>query len=741
MDCSTSGLKYLMTSTDNTLEGTLERVIYYHKHTLFTVAHLKTVQVDSTVTVVGRLAGAAPGQVLKLRGHWDTHPRYGHQFKFQTAEILLPESADGICDYLASGIIRGVGPKMAQRLVDHFGKDTLKVMEVEPQRLLEVEGIGENKAKQMADAWREQHGFKKLLDFLQAQGVRLSYASKIFQLFGPDAVSILKHDPYRLADDLPGIGFLVADRIAINQGGMKDDPDRIQACLCHQVEQFISEGHVFAEANKLLERCCRNFEIEWDAAQLSLDTLMDTELVTVEPLGNNTFDGITAVYPKVLHAAEVGVANKLLAHLSVPLAPPDVNTEDIRAAVLKRLAIKLSTEQLKVLEELLVHRVIIITGGAGTGKTTLIRSITAIFENLYRKIRLTAPTGRAARRLGEVTRREAATIHKLLGFNPSEEQFKYSYRNPLDVDVLIIDEASMVDTLLMYHLLNALPMKAVLILVGDVFQLPSVGPGNVLADLICSGRVPSYELTEIFRQTHQSSIVIGAHRIRQGRMPAMDETCKWEARPEFCFIEEINPSAVLEKIVALCCHIIPHHYHMDPIQDIQVLTPMHKGVVGTIHLNQVLQKQLQPEGPAIEYGGVAFKPGDKVMHMRNNYHKEVFNGDIGIVAGIDNRKKRLVVNFDGRLVDYEQMDLEELSLAYAISVHKSQGSEYPAIVVPLTMQHYVLLQRNLLYTAVTRGKFVVVMVGTRQALSIALKNDRPQQRLTRLSDRLRLNTQ
>jgi exodeoxyribonuclease V alpha subunit len=727
-----------MTASDIILEGSLERIIYHNSHSFFTVAHLKALKVESTVTVVGRLAGAAPGQVLKLRGCWDNHPRYGQQFKFQRADILLPESVDGIQDYLASGIVRGIGPKMAQRLVDQFGPETLHVLKDEPQRLLEVEGIGENKAKRITDAWQEQHGLKNLLQFLQDQGVRLSYASKIFQLFGADALNVIQNDPYRLAEELPRIGFLVADRIAMNQGGVEDDPDRIQACLCHQLEQFVSEGHVFAEASLLLDRCARNFEINREMVKQGLNDLAELERVTIESF-NNSSGSAEAVYLNALHVAETGIANRLRALLSVPFDRPVIEAEDIRQEVLRQLAIKLSSDQLQVLEELLAHRAIIITGGAGTGKTTLIRSIAAIFESLHRKIKLAAPTGRAARRLAEVTRRESATIHKLLGYNPSAERFSYNDRFPLDVDVLIVDEASMVDTRLMYHLLNALPMKAMVILVGDIYQLPSVGPGNVLADLIHSRQVPSFELKDIFRQTHQSPIVVNAHHIRKGLMPEVDVQSNWEAKPEFCFIEENNPTALVDKIVDLCSHILPDHYNLDPVLNVQVLTPMHKGLAGTIHLNHVLQKHLRPDRQAIEFGELGFKQGDKVMHTRNNYSKDVFNGDIGIVNAVYPRRKRLIVDFEGRLVSYENLELEELTLAYAISIHKSQGSEYPAIVVPLTIEHYPLLQRNLLYTAVTRGKNVVVMVGSRQAIAVALKNNRTQQRLTRLAERLTLN--
>ena len=452
------------------------------------------------------------------------------------------------------------------------------------------------------------------------------------------------------------------------------------------------------------------------------------------PVGNEPAPEV--VYLKALHEAETGMAARLGAFLSVPLSPVDINPDKIATEVVRKLAIEPSDMQLQVLTDILSHRAVIITGGPGTGKTTLIRSICAVFETLGRRILLAAPTGRAARRLSEVTRRKASTIHKLLGCHLEDGQFEKNRDNPLDADVIIIDEASMVDVLLMNTLIQAVPMTAVLVLVGDVFQLPPVGPGNVLSDLIASGAIPSFELTEIFRQAQESPIVMNAHKVRSGRLPDLTRQNIADYDTEFYFIEQSNPAGAAETTVSLCAKELPNRFDLDPIRDIQVLTPMHKGQAGTIHLNQMLQKALNPDtGQTRRKSGRGFRVGDKVMHLKNNYQKDVFNGDIGTVSGVDDEDGLLLVDYDGRAVTYEFEELDELTLAYAISVHKSQGSEYPAVIVPLLTEHFVLLQRNLLYTAMTRGRRLVVLVGDRKAIDIALKNDKPKQRLSGLAYR------
>lgn len=717
-----------------TLEGHLEHIIYHNKETHYSVAKIITGPSQNPVTIVGYMAGVSPGETLKIRGKWETHPKYGQQFKFQSYDVTLPATIDGIRKYLESGMIKGIGPSMAGRLVGAFGAQTFDVIEKKPERLLEVEGIGATKATIICNAWRDHHAIRGLMQFLQEMGVKTSYSAKIYKEYGLDAVELLREDPYQLANDFPGIGFLIADTIAQNLGLAKEEPGRIRTGIIHMILQITEDGHTFAEEENLVVRCENLFQIDRYAIQNAIEELVHSKRIVAEPLKNDT--QTQAIYLIELHLAETGLANRLKALLSVPIAPVKIDPDRILTEVQKKLAINLSAEQLHVLDKVFSHRISIITGGPGTGKTTLLRSISTIFEALGKKVQLAAPTGRAARRLADVTRRRARTIHRLLGYNFINGQFVRNQDNPLEADAVIVDEASMVDTELMYDLLKAVPTSATLVLVGDVFQLPSVGPGNVLADMIRSERIPVFYLNTIFRQETESPIVINAHRIRRGEFPEYKPVENIDGLSDFYFLEESNPEHVVSKIVQLCSDDIPRRFKFDPLRDVQVLTPMHKGVVGTINLNHVLQEILNSNPVLIETVGGAFKTGDKVMHLKNNYQKDVYNGDIGTIRQIDKRSGELTVDYYGRTVTYAHSEADEISMAYAISVHKSQGSEYPAVIVPMMTQHFALLQRNLLYTAITRGKNLVILIGTRKALSIALQNDNPQKRLSRLADRL-----
>jgi exodeoxyribonuclease V alpha subunit len=720
-----------------TLEGQLERISYVNAASHYTIATLKTSKTNNLVTVVGPLAGVSAGQALRLKGTWETHPKYGQQFKIESYEITLPAAVDGIKKYLQSGIIKGIGPAMAARLVRRFGSRTLEVIEQHPEELLEIEGIGKARAALIRDAWRDHHVIRGLMQFLQAMGIKASFCARIFQAFGLDAVNVIRRDPYRLANEIPGIGFYVADTVARRLGALPDDPKRMRACIRHLMEQSLNDGHTFIYEDQLLERCREHFEIEPGAGRDTVAALADCgDLVVEDSAGGSE---TRAVYLKALHQAENGVARRFKALLSVPVVPPAMDTQRISAEIQKKLAITLSAEQLNVLEHILSHRVAIITGGPGTGKTTLIRSIQAILGALGKHVLLAAPTGRAARRLSEVSGQKAETIHRLLGYNFKDDRFDKNQDNPLEADAVIIDEASMVDIVLMFHLMQAIPMTAVLILVGDIFQLPSVGPGNVLSDMIASQRIPVYYLQKIFRQAHESPIVVNAHLVQRGEFPALKKLDASEDLSEFYFIQQSDPDMVAATIVELCSEALPRRFDFDPVHEVQVLTPMHKGVVGTTNLNQVLQKVLNPNPVLIETRGSIFKSGDKVMHLKNNYQKEVFNGDIGTISSIDRKQEMLSVDYYGRTVDYDFSEMDEIALAYAISVHKSQGSEYPAIILPIVTQHFVMLQRNLLYTAITRATKLVILIGTPKALGIALKNNKPRLRLSSLAVQLRGN--
>ncbi len=721
----------------STLEGELERITYSNPETHYTIAKLKTSKTHNMVTIVGSMPAVKPGQFLKIEGTWETHPKYGQQFKIESYEETLPATISGIKKYLASGIVKGIGPSTAHRMISCFGAKTFEIIEKNPERLVEVDGVGPAKAALIGDAWKNNHAARGVMQLLQNSGVKTAYCAKILKTYGADAVNIIRNGPYRLATDIPGIGFYFADRIALTLGVSRDDTQRVRACIIHVIQQFINEGHVFIFENQLVVQCADLFSLEADITRYSIEKLSaDGELV-IENAPDTSENRI--VYLKEIHQAETGISNRIKALLSVPVIPPSIDAERISKEVQKKLAIALSQEQIDVLEKILSHRVVIITGGPGTGKTTLIRSVNAIFEALGKRVLLAAPTGRAARRLSEVTRRDAKTIHRLLGVNFKDGLFDKNRDNPLDADAVIIDEASMVDTLLMFHLINAVPMTAALILVGDVFQLPSIGPGNVLSDMIKSARTPIFYLKKIFRQAHKSPIVFNAHRIRQGEFPVFKPLDPTEGLSEFYFIEQDDPNTVVTTILELCTKTIPERFNFDPVHEVQILTPMHKGVIGTTHLNQVLQEVLNPNPVIIETRGSTFKIGDKVMHLKNNYQKEVFNGDIGTIRTVDVKKNIFSVDFYGRTVSYDFTEMDDISLAYAISVHKSQGSEYPAVILPIMTQHFVLLQRNLLYTAITRGKKLVILIGTKKALAIALKNDTPKKRLSGLAFRLMQN--
>ncbi len=723
------------TTTANTLLGHIERVTFHNRDNHYTIARFRIDKTEGLVTILGTMPDPSPGETLKVTGRWETHPRYGPQLRIKTYEALLPDRKDELVKYLSSGLISGLGKQTAHRLVAHFGEHTITVIENDSERLKEVAGIGEVLAFKIAAQWKAKHALRSLMAFLQENGIKTSYCQRILKTYGDDAEKILRNEPYRLVHDIPGIGFHIADTIAINAGASREDPLRIRECLLYLLLQAADTGHTFCLEDNLKKQCFKSFEINPELADDALAELASEKKIVIERSTRSSAP--TAVYHYSLYEAENGITAKIHALISIPLATVPLKAEQITAQVLKKLALKLSSEQLQVVEGILAHRVGVITGGPGTGKTTLVRSLCTVFGNLGKTVSLAAPTGRAARRLSEVTGKKAATVHKLLGYNPTEGFFERNRDNPLETDVMIVDEVSMVDTLLMYQLTQALPVTAVLILVGDAFQLPSVGPGNVLADIIASAAVPVFSLNTIFRQAAESPIVLNAHRVRKGTFPEIAAQEIDQGLSEFYFIEMQQPDGVVSRICELCTQTLPEKFGLDPVRDIQVLTPMHRGEAGTINLNQVLQKKLNPLPAGEKRAGVSFRPGDKVMHLRNNYQKDVFNGDIGTVKAVDAGEQTLSITYDDRNVNYEFAELDELILAYAISVHKSQGSEYPAVIVPLLTQHYILLQRNLLYTAMTRGKKLVILIGSPRALEIAVQNDQSGYRRSGLEERLK----
>lgn len=718
------------------LHGVLEHVTFYNPKNHYAVARLKITTPAALVTVTGLLPGAAAGTTVRLSGKWVEHPKYGRQFQFDTAEIILPDTAAGIRDYLASGIIKGIGPSLADKIVCRFGADTLRVMETDPHELTAVDGIGPKTAERIHAQWSRHSILKQIMTFLQENGIKPAYGPKIFSTYGKNALDVLQNAPYRLADDIAGMGFYVADRIARNLGLAHQTAARAASCIRHLLQEAVGQGHAYIDEDELIEHAERLFEISRTAVLDAMNLLSDTGEIVIESGADDP--GPSRIFPAWLHEAETTVACRIRAMQSVPAVLPAASFADLLAGIENRLVLCLSPEQQKILEAMLHHRVAVISGGPGTGKTTLIRAIAEMFFRSGNLVCMAAPTGRSARRMTEITGFDAHTIHRLLEYNLEQQCFGKNTDNPVEADVLIVDEASMIDTVLMHHLMAAVPLSTRLIIVGDADQLPSISPGNLLADLIVSDAIPVYFLNTVFRQDNESRIIVNAHHILNGELPTMtagDETI--DADSEFVFIEVHDPEKVAPVIIDLCTRTLPEKFTRDPSKTIQVLSPVHKGPAGTIALNQALQAALNPASPVVSNSAHAFKIGDKVMHLKNNYKKEVFNGEIGIITAWDGAAQTLTVAYEDRLVNYGPDEMDELTLGYAISVHKSQGSEYPVVVLPLITRHYIMLQRNLLYTAVTRAQNLVILIGTQKALGLALANDRPRMRRSGLARRLK----
>lgn len=713
-----------------TLEGVLERIVFTNEENAWTVARLTVQGNRDLVTAVGNLLGVQPGENLRLTGAWINDPKYGRQFRVSSYATVVPATVGGIEKYLGSGLIPGIGKVMASRLVTAFGLETLDVIENRPERLVEVEGIGPKRRKEILRAWEEQREIKEVMIFLQSHGVSTHYAIKIYKTYGSQATRLVRENPYRLAADVYGIGFKTADQIAKNLGVSPTAPQRIEAGTLHLLGQGADRGHVYLPRKTLIEEAEKLLEAPAGLVEQALAALAEMEQIVLEPLDGSED---RAVLLRSLHAAESGVAARVRALLIQPPLPLEIDVDRALDWFEKSETLALARQQRQAIRSGLTRKVLVITGGPGTGKTTLVRGLVKILEKKRQKVLLAAPTGRAAKRLAEATGAEATTLHRLLEFDPRTRQFVRNREHPLACDLLIVDEASMLDTVLAYHVLRAVPDHGRLILVGDVDQLPSVGPGRVLADLIRSEAVEVVRLTEIFRQAERSLIVVNAHRVNQGMMPVLESV---DSDGDFFFLERKEPEEISTTIAQLVSRRIPGKFKLDPLEQIQVLTPMNRGPLGTDSLNAMLRDLLNPEGVQVTRGGHTLRVGDKVMQVRNNYDLEVFNGDIGRVKAIDEEEQLVTVAVDSREVIYDFASLDELVLAYACSIHKSQGSEYPCVVIPLHTTHYVMLQRNLFYTALTRAKRLVIVVGEERALRIAVGNRRVRARFTRLAERL-----
>lgn len=719
------------------IQGVVERITYNNEEDGYAVVQMKVPGRRGLITVVGSFAALTPGEVLNMQGFWDRHPRYGEQFKVERYEAAAPATVQGIEKYLGSGLIKGIGPVMAQRIVERFGTETLEVIDAQDHRLLEVEGIGKGRLEQIRKAWSDQRQIRDLMIFLQGHGVSPVYAARIYKQYGGEARKIVQENPYRLASDISGIGFLTADRIAAKMGFTHDSQERAEAGLMYVMHQAAEEGHVCLPRETLLERAQTLLEIPRAVLEAAVDRLSEARQCVVESLGEPIaarFGDAQAVYLRGYHFAETQTAQRLLQLQSLKPLQRRIDADAAVDWLQGKLPFRLAPMQEEAVRQALTDKVVIITGGPGTGKTTLVRAILTLYRQLGGQCCLAAPTGRAAKRLSETTDHPASTLHRLLEFSPQAGRFMRDEQKPLTADCVIVDECSMLDALLVHYLLKAVPGQSTLVLVGDVDQLPSVGPGNVLRDLIDCGRFPVVRLNEIFRQARESRIIVNAHRVQRGLFPEIPG--RGEDLQDFYFIEKSEPEEALQLVLKLCTQRIPDRFGLDPVDDIQVLSPMNRGALGSQRLNSALQEVLNPRGASIERTGYVFREGDKVMQIRNNYDKEVFNGDWGRIRKIDSDAQEVRVAIDGREVLYDFSELDELVLAYSITVHKAQGSEYPAVIVPLLTQHYVMLQRNLLYTAITRARKLVVIVGSKKALAIAIRNDRMQHRFTLLSERL-----
>ena len=719
-----------------TLKGTLDRIVFHNEDNGYTVFRLKLQGKADPVTVVGHMAGPQAGVGIAVTGVFVNDTRFGRQFKMETFETTLPATLQGIRHYLGSGLIKGVGPRIAARIVDEFGEETFNILDNDPDKLTAVKGISLRLATEIKSAWAEHQGIRDLIMFLQPHGVSTAYAVRIFREYGADSLEIVRQNPYRLAMDVRGFGFITADAIAMKIGFEHDSELRAEAGLLYVLQRLVDDGNVFYPLEELVHQTADELGITVELVREAVHSLVRDDRVVLDDLEREDGTVFTAVYISRYHHCEKKIAHYLGRILRSPKSVLFSNPEELLKKILKKLPISLAEEQQEAARRSLAGKILVVTGGPGTGKTTVIDSIIRLFQTQKARILLCAPTGRAAKRMSETSGLEAKTIHRLLEYSPGEDGFARNENNPLACSLLVVDESSMLDTLLLYHLLKAVPLGATVVFVGDINQLPSVGPGSVLKDIIESGVVDVVQLTEVFRQAATSQIIVNAHYINRGIVPEVGRNAT-DALTDFYFIRQDDPEQAATMIVDLVKNHIPRRFKFDPVEDIQVLTPMHKGSAGVQMLNTRLQETLNPQSLMVKRGERQYRLDDKVMQVRNNYEKDVFNGDIGRIVYLNTEERELSVNFDGKNALYSFDELDEIAPAYAISVHKAQGSEYPAVVMPILTQHYMLLQRNLLYTGVTRGKRLVILVGSYRALNMAVGNNKTSKRHTWLAHRLR----
>jgi len=709
-------------SNKEELCGTIERITYQNGENGYTVAQLKGEHGDDCITLVGTLPALQAGETVFCQGFFKVHPSHGRQFHVLDYNVTAPATLLGIEKYLGSGLIRGIGRGFAKRIVDTFKEETLDIIEHSPEKLIRVARLGKKRIESIKTCWSEQKAIRAVMLFLQSHSVSPVHAQKIFKAYGNESIQKVKENPFCLARDIFGIGFKTADQIASKLGVSKTAPTRLQAALEYILSSLSEEGHVCYPVKELIDEAAAKLEVDQGLLEVELQALLKLESVVVREESNHA-------YLKPLFIAEKGIARELQRLKKRPCLIRDVDHAKALSWVEEKLTIQLAPEQQEAIKEALQEKLQIITGGPGTGKSTITKAILSITEKLTSKILLAAPTGKAAKRMTEITGKKAVTLHALLEFDPRKRAFKKNRESPLSGDLIIVDEASMIDTLLMYNLLKAVPDGARLIFVGDIDQLPSVGPGNVLKEMIQSNALAVNELKQVFRQAMGSQIIVNAHRINQGLFPLI-QTSKTS---DFFFLEEKEPETILQLIEQLLLYRLPKRYGFDQFRDIQILSPMRRGLLGTENLNTVIQERLHGSETPLYKMGRKFYLNDKVMQLRNNYDKGVFNGDSGTIVKIDEENACLFASFDGQVVQYDFSDLDELSLAYAVSIHKYQGSESPCIIMPIHTSHFKLLHRNLLYTGVTRGKKLVVVVGTKKALFIAVKNEEVKKRHTNLA--------